>query len=97
MKIVPDFSTSLETQTGEHFTLDHRFDFIRAYPEINHAIVGVITETGVNRLHVSRDIGLMIAERSLIVCQDMDYIGEAEYERYLEVQTSTLSDDWLNS
>jgi hypothetical protein len=93
MNVVPDFSTSLETG-GETFYLDHRFDFIRCYPGINHAIINVITETGVNRLHVSREIGLMVAEKSLIVCQDMDYMGEAEYEKYLGIQEKDL-ESWL--
>lgn len=94
MNVVPDFSTRLEVNGGEEFMLDHRYDFIRTYPGLNHAIINIITETGVNRLHVSRDIGLMVAERSLIVCQDMDYIGEAEYEKYLEVQASNL-ENWF--
>lgn len=95
MKVVPDFSTSLQVNSGEQFMLDHRFDFIRMYPELDHAILNVITETGVNRLHVSRDIGMMIAERSLIVCHDMEYIGQAEYDRYLDIQAGSLDDSWL--
>lgn len=95
MNVVPDFSTPLHTDGGEEYLLDHRFDFIRMYPGLNHAIINVITETGVNRLHVSRDIGLMVAEKSLIVCQDMEYIGEAEYEKYLQVQADGL-ESWLD-
>jgi hypothetical protein len=95
MNVVPDFSTPLHSTDGQEFLLDHRFDFIRLYSGINHAIINVITETGVQRLHVSREIGLMVAEKSLIVCKEMEFIGESEYEKYLQIQERNI-EGWLN-
>lgn len=95
-RVRPDFSTPLNTSSGETYSLDHRFDFVRNYPWLNHAIINIITETGVNRLHTTSEQGLLVAKTSLIACTDIDWIGESEYERYLEIQQDKLDDSWLN-
>lgn len=93
MKVVPDFSTPLNTPEG-NYTLDHRYDYVRLYPEIGHAIINVVTNEGVARLHTSHDMGLLVAKKSLIVCQDMDYMGESDYEKYIQVQQDNL-ESWF--
>ena len=93
-RIREDFSTPLADGQGNEWLLDARFDFIRTFPWLNHAIINIVTETGINRLHTTQEQGLLVAEKALIPCVSLDWITKSEHETYITTQTDRLEDLW---
>lgn len=95
-RVRKEFSTRLDA--GEHgeFLLDARYDFIRVFPWIKHAVINVVTEEGVARMHVDEATARRVHEKSQIPLVELDWITEQEYNSYLETQaTADNLEEWF--
>jgi hypothetical protein len=91
MEVRKDISVPLTVTGGEDsYVLDPRYDFVRLFPAISHAILNVVTETGVVRLHTTEEQGRRVGAVANLVMVELDWIGEQEWETYLECRESDL-------
>lgn len=84
MEIKKDYSVRIDTGQGE-FLLSPRYDFIRVWPALAHAIVNVVGEDGVAAIHMTEGEARRVYEASRIPLVELDWITDHDYESYLEI------------
>lgn len=86
MEIRKDYSVKIGTNSGE-FLLSPRYDFIRIWPKLGHAIINVVQEDGVAAIHMTEAEARRVYEASRIPLVELDWITDHDYENYLEIQS----------
>ena len=85
-RVRPDYSVKMDAGQYGDYLLDPRYDFIRVFPWIKHAVINILTETGVARLHVQEEEARRVRLQSQIPLVELEWITEQEYESYLAIQ-----------
>lgn len=96
MEIRKDYSVSIDTG-GEKFLLSPRYDFIRVWPKLGHAIINVVGEDGITTIHMPESEARRVYEASHIPLIELDWITDHDWDKYLEVQGRTEHlEEWLD-
>lgn len=105
-EIVDDFSISVEF-LGREILLDFTFDRIDLFRPIGFSILKIVTSEGFLRMGTDIEDAEQIAENAQIIPIERpsirrseyefykNYLKMADYDKYLDVMTSELDDNWL--
>lgn len=93
-RVRPDYSARLSTNQGE-FLVDPTYDFIRVFKWLGHAVINIVTEDGMNKMHVDEATARQVHERVGIPLVELDWITESEYQKYLDIKADLVDDSWL--
>lgn len=91
-----DYAIKLTLGGSGEILFSPRYDAIHRFRRISWAILRVVAEDGMMHIHISESTAEAVSEATGIPITDFDFICETDYEAYLNCQTSSVDDSWLD-
>lgn len=95
MERVPDKAVNIQ-MGGQEILISNNYDTIHLFRKLGHGIIKVFVEEGLATWHLPVESAEWLAEQVGIEPHDRQTMTEKEYEGYIEYQTHTLDDSWLD-